>query len=84
MSSSWPVTVTVCGVSQFAVVNVSVPSAGSVTRPSVASFDATSTVTLAVGSESSTTVNVAVAPDSDVLLLIVLTVIVLPCRRCRW
>ena len=62
--SSTPVTVTVCGVLQFADVNVS--EAG-LTVPSVVSLELTAMVTSAVGWLSSTTVKVAVPPASVVV-----------------
>ena len=65
-------TVTVCAVFQLALVNVS--DAGN-TVPSVASLSLRPTVTLAVGSAFSTTVNVAVPPASVVGPLMVETVI---------
>ena len=61
--SSTPVTVTVCAVFQFAVVNVS--DAGE-TVPSVASLELSAVLTFAVGCAVSTTVNVAVPPASVV------------------
>src|SRR5688572_30146059 len=61
--SSTPVTVTVCGVLQFAAVNVS--DVGE-TVPSVESLDERPTVTSAVGCAASVTVNVAVPPTSVV------------------
>ena len=64
-------TVTVCAVFQFALVKVN--DAGS-TVPSVASLVLRPTVTLAVGSASSTTVKVAVPPASVVGPLMVETV----------
>ena len=60
MSSSTPVTVTVCGVSQFIGVNVSVP----VVDTSVVSFGVTVMTTSEVGWASRTTVNVSVLPAS--------------------
>ena len=58
-TSSTPVTVTVCGVFQFPLVNV---TDDGLTVPSVMSFDESPTVTFAVGCDVSTTVNVAVPP----------------------
>ncbi len=62
--SSTPLTVTVCGVLQLAVVKVSEPAD---TPPSVASETDRPTVTLAVGALRSTTENVAVPPPSVVV-----------------
>ncbi len=62
-TSSTPVTVTVCGVLQFAVVNVRL--AGE-TVPSAALPDATGTVTSAVGCALSAIVKVTEVPGSDV------------------
>ena len=59
-----PVTVTVCAVFQFALVNVS--DAGD-TVPAAVSSDDRSTSTSAVGSAVNTTVNVAVPPASVVV-----------------
>src|SRR4051812_37434813 len=70
--SSTPVTVTVCGVLQLAEVKVN--DAGE-TVPSVVSLELRPIVTLAVGFDVSTTVNVAVPPASVVLPLIAETVI---------
>ena len=61
MSSSTPVTVTVCAVSQFIGVNVSVP----VVDISLVSFGVTVMTTSDVGWASRTTVNVSVLPDSS-------------------
>jgi hypothetical protein len=61
ITSSTPVTVTVCGVFQFAVVNVRVEG---LTDVSVESFVATDNTTLLDGCALSTTVNVSVVPDS--------------------
>ena len=58
--SSTPVTVTVCGVSQFAEVNVSDPDI--VASP--VSLDVNAITTSDVGCASSTTVNVSVPPAS--------------------
>ena len=58
--SSTPVTVTVCGVSQFAGVNVSDPDI--VASP--VSLDVNAITTSDVGCASSTTVNVSVPPAS--------------------
>src|SRR5687768_8625533 len=63
-SSFWPVTVTVCGASQFATVNTS--GLVDVICPSVASLEDNVIDTPAAGSESSTAVNVAVPPGSVV------------------
>src|SRR5512140_1774275 len=60
--SSTPVTVTVCGVLQFAGVNVT--CAGN-TNPSVRSDDASVTRTLPAGRLSSTIVNRSESPNSD-------------------
>ena len=60
--SSTPVTVTVCGVSQFDEVKVS--AAGETVVSPVSALDSENT-TLPVGSESRTTVNVAVVSFSD-------------------
>ena len=60
--SSIPVSVTVCGVSQFELVNV---SAAGETVTSPVSADDSENTTFPVGSESRTTVNVAVDPFSD-------------------
>ena len=60
MSSSAPVTVTVCGVSQFADVKVTL--AGTVASP--VSSDVIVRTTSVAGSASRTTVNVSVVPDS--------------------
>ncbi len=57
-----PVTVTVCGVSQSELVNV---SAAAETVASPVSADEMPNTTSPVGSESRTTVNVAVEPVSD-------------------
>ena len=65
-------TVTVCAVFQFAAVNVT--DAGA-TVPSVVSSEESAIVTSAVGSVFSTTVKVAVPPDSVVSPLIAETVI---------
>ena len=62
MSSSSPVSVTVCGASQSAAVNVS--WAGLTVTSPVSSLD-TSMTTFDVGSEVSTTVRSSVVPDSD-------------------
>ena len=59
--SSTPVTVTVCGVSQFAGVNVSEPYI--VASP--VSLEVNAITTSDVGCASSTTVNVSVVPDSS-------------------
>src|SRR5258708_9264690 len=64
IGSSTPVTVTVCAVFQFAVVNVTLAGA---TVPSVRSFDDNPIVTFAVGWLVRTTVNVAVPPASVVV-----------------
>ncbi len=56
-------TVTVCGVSQFAAVKVTL--AGE-TTPSVVSLDASGIVTSAVGCDVRTIVNATDSPDSDV------------------
>ena len=61
MSSSTPVTVTVCGVSQSAEVKVT--DAGTVASP--VSSDEMVRTTSEVGSASRTTVNVSVVPDSS-------------------
>jgi len=61
MTSSTPVTVTVRGAFQFAVVNVIVVGE---TWPSVASIADSVIVTSAVGSDVNATVNVALVPDS--------------------
>ena len=58
-----PVIVTVCAVFQFTVVNL---TSVIETVPSVISDDITGITTSAVGSESNTIVNVAVAPASEV------------------
>src|SRR6187399_1562907 len=60
-ASSTPVTVTVCGMFQFAGVKVKLAGA---TVPSVVSLDDNGIVTFAVGAVSSLTVNDAVAPVS--------------------
>ena len=60
-SSSAPVTVTVCGVSQFAGVKVTL--AGTVASP--VSSDVIVRTTSDVGCASSTTVNMSVVPDSS-------------------
>src|SRR5437667_94363 len=62
--SSTPVTVTVCAAFQLAGVNVTEAGA---TVPSVRSLDESPIVTFAVGWVRSTTVNVAVPPDSVVV-----------------
>ena len=62
-ASFTPVTVTVCGVSQFALVNVRLAG---LTVPSVVSFELRPIVTFAVGCVFSTTLNVAVPPASVV------------------
>ena len=73
MKSSTPVTVTVCALFQFADVNVTGDGA---TVPSAVFELLNPTVTLAVGCEVSTTVNVAVPPASVVVRpLVGLTVI---------
>ena len=59
--SSTPVTVTVCGVSQFAEVKVS----GLLRVASPVSSDVIVRTTSEVGSASRTTVNVSVLPDSS-------------------
>ncbi len=64
ITSSTPVTVTVCATFQFAVVNVTLAGA---TVPSVRSFDDNPTVTFAVGCVFKTTVNVAAPPTSVVV-----------------
>ena len=61
ISSSIPVTVTVCGVSQLAAVKV----IGEDTDDSPMSFHVTVRTTSDVGCASSTTVNVSVVPDSS-------------------
>ena len=65
MSSSIPVTVTVCGVSQLLDVNVRVLAEVPLTWASVVSDEVTVTTTLSPGAGcmSSTTVNVSVLPD---------------------
>ena len=60
MSSSTPVTVTVCGVSQLAEVKVA--DAGTVASP--VSSEVMVKITFETGSASRTTVNVSVDPDS--------------------
>ena len=60
-SSSAPVTVTVCGVSQFAGVKVS----GLLTVASPVSLETTVMTTSDAGWASKTTVNVSVVPDSS-------------------
>jgi hypothetical protein len=60
--SSTPVTVTVCGTSQFAAVNTTL--AGE-TVPSVASLDESGTVTSAVGCEVRTSVKATDVPVSE-------------------
>ena len=60
-SSSTPVTVTVCAVSQFAAVKVS----GPLTVASPVSSDVIVRTTSDVGWASSTTVNMSVLPDSS-------------------
>jgi hypothetical protein len=62
-ASSAPVTVTVCGVCQFAFVKIRLAGR---TVPSVVSLELRAIVTLAVGCVVSTTVNVAVPPASVV------------------
>src|SRR5262249_37206519 len=64
IASSTPVTTTVCGELQFALVNTSCEIA---IVPSVRSLDATGIVTSAVGCDSKTTVNCAVPPASVVI-----------------
>ena len=61
MSSSTPVTVTFCGVSQFVSVNVS----GLVTVASPVSEELISSTTFDDGSALSTTVKTSVFPDSS-------------------
>ena len=62
-ASLTPVTVTVCGVFQFASVKVRLAG---LTVPSVVLFELTPIVTFAVGCEFRTTLNVAVPPPSVV------------------
>ena len=63
ISSSTPVTVTVCGVSQFIGVNVRVPEVDT----SLVSFGVTVITTSDVGWASRTTVNVSVLPAHQLL-----------------
>ena len=63
-SSLTPVTVTVCGVLQFAGVNVRLPGEAT---PSLRLLEETGIVTLAEGADSSTTVKVALPPASVVV-----------------
>ena len=60
-ASSTPVTVTVCAVFQFVVLNVRLPGA---TEPSLVSRLATATATAAEGAAASVTGKVAVPPSS--------------------
>ena len=64
MSSSTPVTVTVCAVFHVVPVNVRLPGAA---VPSPVSWLATDTVTATLGALSNATVNVAASPASVVL-----------------
>ena len=63
-SSLTPVTVTVCGIFQLAVVKVTLDT---LIVPSVVSLELSPMVTSAVGCELSTTANVAVPPASVVV-----------------
>jgi hypothetical protein len=65
VSSSAPVTVTVCGVSQLAEVKVKEPE----TVASPESPGVIARTTSEVGSASRTTVNVSVVPDSSTLVV---------------
>ena len=63
-ASFTPVTVTVCGVAQFALVKTRLAA---LTAPSAGLLELSAIVTFAVGCEFNTTVNVAVPPASVVV-----------------